>query len=141
VAFVYAETRESSKVQEALGNSRGVLVSDFYAAYDSLVQRAHQKCLVHLMTDVNDDLSKRPFNEEMKEIAQRFAGLLKPIIDTIDRFGLKACRLRRHRRSVEEYYDVLSSRTFETEVAAGYKKRFEKSRIKMAAVRWTNMSA
>jgi hypothetical protein len=34
------------------------------------------------MRDVNDDLSKQPFNEEMKEIARRFASLVKPIIDT-----------------------------------------------------------
>ena len=147
VAFVYAETREGSTLQEVLGNFRGVLVSDFYAAYDSLGQCAHQKCLVHFMRDVNEDLSKQPFNEEMKEIAQRFAGLLKPIIDTVDRFGLKARYLRRHRRSVDQFYDVLSSRTFETEVAAGYKKRFEKNRNSLFTfldhdgVPWNNNNA
>jgi predicted RecB family nuclease len=88
VAFIYTETREGSTLQEVLGNFRGVLVSDFYAAYDA-IECAQQKCLVHLMRDVNDDLSKRPFNEEMKEIAQRFASLLNPIIETVDRFGLK----------------------------------------------------
>jgi Transposase IS66 family len=147
VAFVYAETREGTTLREAVGNFRGVLVSDFYAAYDSLDQCAHQKCLVHLMRDVNDDLSKQPFNEEMKEIAQRFAGLLKPIIDTVDRFGLKTRYLRRHRRSVEQFYDVLTSRTFETEVATSYKKRFEKNRNSLFTfldhddVPWNNNNA
>ena len=99
------------------------------------------------MRDVNDDLFKQPFNEEMKEIAQRFAGLLKPIIDTVDRFGLKARYLRRHRRSVDQFYDVLSSRTFETEVAAGYKKRFAKNRNSLFTfldhddVSWNNNNA
>jgi hypothetical protein len=99
------------------------------------------------MRDVNDSVSKQPFNEEMKEIAERFARLLKPIVDTVDRFGLKARYLRRHKRSVEQFYDVLSKRTFDTEVAAGYKKRFEKNRNKLFTfldhdgVPWNNNNA
>jgi predicted RecB family nuclease len=146
VAFIYTETREGSTLQEVLGKFRGVLVSDFYAAYDS-IECEHQKCLVHLMRDVNDDLSKQPFNEEMKEIARRFASLLRPIIETVDRFGLKARYLRKHKRSVEQFYDVLSKQTFETEVAGGYKKRFEKNRDKLFTflghdgVPWNNNNA
>jgi predicted RecB family nuclease len=146
VAFIYTETREGSTLQEVLGKFRGVLVSDFYAAYDS-IECAQQKCLVHLMRDVNDDLSKQPFNEEMKEIARRFAGLLRPIIETVDRFGLRARYLRKHKRSVEEFYDSLSRQAFETEVAAGYKKRFEKNRntlftfLDHDGVPWNNNNA
>lgn len=73
VAFVYSETREASTLQDILRSFRGVLVSDFYAPYDS-VECAQQKCLVHLMRGINDDLSKHPFNDEMKGIAERFAG-------------------------------------------------------------------
>jgi len=99
------------------------------------------------MRDVNDDLSKQPFNEEMKQLAQLFANRLKPIIDTVDRFDLKARYLRRHRRSVEQFYDVLSNLTFETEVVAGYKKRFEKNRNSLFTfldhdgVPWNNNNA
>ena len=146
VAFIYTETREGSTLQEVLGNFRGVLVSDFYAAYDA-IECAQQKCLVHLMRDVNEDLSKQPFNGEMKEIARRFGSLLKPIIETVDRFGLKARYLRRHKRSVEQFCDVLSEQTLETEVAARYKKRFEKNRNKLFTfldhdgVPWNNNNA
>ncbi len=66
VAFVYGGTREAKTPQEVLRNFRNVLVSDFYAAYDSF-DCAHQKCLIHLMRDINEDLRKQPFNEEMKE--------------------------------------------------------------------------
>jgi hypothetical protein len=86
--------------QAILLNSRGVLLSDFYAAYDSM-PCAQQKCLVHLMRDLNEDLSKQPFNEEMKEMAQSFANLLKPMIETVNRFGLRAYHLRRHKASVK----------------------------------------
>ncbi|HWC17996.1 MAG TPA: IS66 family transposase [Terriglobales bacterium] len=146
VAFIYTETRGGSTLQQVLGKFRGVLVSDFYAAYDA-IECAQQKCLIHLMRDVNDDLLKRPFNEEMKEIARRFASLLNPIVETVDRFGLKARYLRRHKRSVEQFYDVLSKQTFETEMAVGYKKRFEKNRNKLFTfldhdgVPWNNNNA
>ncbi len=51
VAFVYSETREASTPQRLLLNFTGVLISDFYAAYDS-IHCAQQKCLIHLMCRV-----------------------------------------------------------------------------------------
>ncbi len=146
VAFVYSETREASTLQDVLRGFRGVLVSDFYAAYDS-IECAHQKCLIHLMRDVNDDLCKQPFNEEMKGIAERFARLVKPMIETVDRFGLKAHYLRKLKRSVDQFYDTLSKQDFQTEVAVGYKKRFEKNKNKLFTflnhdgVPWNNNNA
>ena len=41
----------------------------------------------------------------MKEIVQEFATLLKPIIETIDRFGLKARFLRKHKLAVTRFYE------------------------------------
>src|SRR4029077_5454465 len=86
VAFVYSDTREASTAQELLKKFNGVLVSDFYAGYDS-IDCAQQKCLIHLIRDINDDLSKEPFNEEMKELGQEFARLVRPMIESVDRFG------------------------------------------------------
>jgi hypothetical protein len=126
VAFVHSESRDAATPQAILLNFSGVLISDFYAAYDS-IPCAQQKCLVHLIRDLNDDLSKQPFNEEMKELAQNFADLLKPMIDTLDRFGLRAYHLRRHKASVNKFYDVLSQRLYQTEVAVSYKRRFERN--------------
>ena len=146
VAFVYSETREATTVQNVIRNFTGVLVSDFYAAYDS-IECAQQKCLIHLMRDVNEELSKQPFNEEMKELAQEFANLVKPMIESVDRFGLKAHYLRKHKCSVNRFYDSLSKRKYQTDVAAGYKKRFEKNRTKLFTfldhdgVPWNNNNA
>jgi hypothetical protein len=103
VAFVYSESRDAITPQSILANFSGVLISDFYAAYDS-IPCTQQKCLVHLMRDLNDDLSTQPFNEELKALAQNFANLLKPMIETVDRFGLKAYHLRRHKSSVNRFY-------------------------------------
>ena len=146
VAFVYSETREATTPQRVLSNFAGVLISDFYAAYDS-IHCAHQKCLIHLMRDLNDDLAKQPFNEELKELAQDFVKVLRPVIDSVDRFDLKACHLRKHRDSVNRFYEALSRRDYQTEVAAGYQKRFERNSGKLFTfldhdeVPWNNNNA
>ena len=86
--------------REMLDGFSGVLVSDFYAAYDS-IPCAQQKCLIHLMRDINEDLHKNPFDDELKEIAERFGALLRNIVETIDTYGLKARHLRKHRKPAE----------------------------------------
>jgi predicted RecB family nuclease len=146
VAFVYSETREARTVQDVLLSFRGVLVSDFYAGYDS-IDCPQQKCLIHLIRDVNDDLCKQPYNEEMRNMAQAFSDLVKPMIESVNRFGLKAQHLGKHRRSVNQFYDALSKHDYQTDVAAGYRKRFEKNRNKLFTfldhdgVPWNNNNA
>ena len=130
VVLVYSESREASTAQNALQQFRGVLVSDFYAAYDSIAC-VQQKCLIHLMRDINDDLIKQPFNDEMKEIRKLFAEPLRPIIDSVVLFGLKARYLRKHRSAVERFYRSLLVREYQTDVAAGYARRFEKNRDRL----------
>jgi hypothetical protein len=146
VAFVYSATREARTVQDVLLSFRGVLVSDFYAAYDS-IECPQQKCLIHLIRDMNDDLCKQPYNEEIRTMAQAFSDLVKPMIESVDRFGLKAHHLRKHVRSVNRFYDALFKRDYQTDVAAGYKKRFRKNRNKLFTfldhdgVPWNNNNA
>jgi hypothetical protein len=70
VVFAYSERREGSFLKDFLVGFSGVLVSDFYAVYDS-IDCPQQKCLVHLIRDMNDDLLKNPFNEEFKKSRQR----------------------------------------------------------------------
>src|SRR5262249_48895425 len=103
VIYHYTKTREGDFLQELLRGFSGVLVSDFYAAYDSM-NCAQQKCLIHLMRDLNDDLLKQPFNEELKALVREFARLLKSIIEAVDRFGLKAHFLRKYKTSVWRFY-------------------------------------
>jgi hypothetical protein len=65
VVYFYSETREGNLLQELLRDFKGVLVSDFYAAYDS-ISCAQQKCLIHLMRDLNDAVLDYPFDEELR---------------------------------------------------------------------------
>ena len=124
-----------------------MLVSDFYTGYDSITC-SQQKCLVHLMRDINEDLCKQPFNEEIRDISRKFAALLRQIVESVDRFGLKARHLRKHRPAVDQgYFKEILGRTYQTEVATGYQKRFAKNRDRLFTfldhdgVPWNNNNA
>jgi predicted RecB family nuclease len=146
VAYFYTETRDGDFLQELLKEFKGVLVSDFYATYDS-VNCPQQKCLIHLMRDLNNDLLKEAFNEELKVLVRKFAMLLKPIIETIDQFGLKAHFLRKHKVFVEDFYKEISQCNYKSDIVVKYKKRFEKNRDKLFTfldydgIPWNNNNA
>src|SRR5262249_58228921 len=103
----------------------GVRVSDFYAAYDA-AKCPQQKCLIHLVRDINNDLFKCPFDEKLKQLAQQLVAVLKPIIETIDRFGLKQYHLNKHKEEVARYLCQMSAQTYESETARKYQKRILK---------------
>jgi hypothetical protein len=146
VAYVYAESRESAILEDVLDGFSGVLVSDFYAAYDS-VPCAQQKCLIHLMRDINEDLHRNPFDDELKEIARRFGVLLREIVETIDTYGLKARHLRKHRKSAAGFIEHVDAMKCTTEAGLALKKRIEKNRDKLFTflnydgVPWNNNNA
>jgi predicted RecB family nuclease len=130
VAYVYTESRESAILEDVLDGFSGVLVSDFYTAYDS-VPCAQQKCLIHLMRDINEDLHRNPFDDELKEIAGRFGALLREIVDTIDTYGLKARHLGKHRKPAARFIEHVVAMKCATEAGLALKKRIEKNRDKL----------
>ena len=96
---------------------------------------------------MNDHIYKEPFNQEIKQIVQAFAALLIPIIDTIDRFGLKARFLRKHKLAVTRFYDALLCRKYSTELAEKVQARLKKNRARLFTfldydnVPWNNNNA
>jgi hypothetical protein len=131
---------------EFLSGFNGVLVSDFYSAYDS-ISCEQQKCLVHLIRDLNEDVLKEPFNDEMKALVHEFTVLLKPVVETIDRFGLKAHFLRKHKVQVARFYQRLLSCKYQAELARRAQDRFRKNEGKLFTfldydnVPWNNNNA
>jgi hypothetical protein len=146
VVYVYSPSREGKLVQQLLKDFTGVLVTDFYAAYDRLSCR-HQKCLIHLIRDLNDELLRNPFNDELKCLVTKFAFLLRPMIKTIDRFGLKARFLRKHKHEVKRFFKYLASSHFTSETAVKCKQRLERNRESLFTfldydnVPWNNNNA
>ena len=146
VVHILAESREGETIKELLKEFKGVLVSDFYDAY-SAIACPQQKCLVHLMRDLNDEILDNPFDDEMKSIVARFAGLLKPMIDAIDRRGLKRFFLNKHLVEVDRFYRFLETTDFDSDAALKCKSRFERNRdtlftfLRYDGVPWNNNNA
>jgi len=143
---LYAPSREGSAIQALLRDFSGVLVSDFYAAYDA-AECPQQKCLIHLIRDLNDELLKHPFDGRLKRLVADFSGLLKPMIETVDQRGLKKRFLGRHRAFVDQFYRRLESGCGASEAASKVIDRLKKNRNRLFTfldfdgVPWNNNNA
>ena len=121
-------------------------MSDFYAGYDGM-ECPQQKCLIHLIRDLNEALLKHPYDDDLKEQARSFTDLMTAIVRTIDRHGLKARFLKKHLNSVERFYRELSIMRPASEVAHKCKDRFERNReglftfLRYDDVPWNNNNA
>ncbi len=147
VAYVYSPTREGAILEEeTLRGFHGVLVSDFFPVYES-IECEQQRCLVHLIRDLNDDLFKNQFDLEYKAFVQKFGELLKPIIVTIDRFGLKQRFLSKHKREVEKFFSAYVDCEGISELTRKYQTRFAKNRNRLFTfldhngIPWNNNNA
>ena len=125
VYYLYRSTRETEFLREMLAPFRGVLVSDFYTGYDYLPCE-QQKCLVHLVRDIDDDLLRNPLDQELKRLAEAFGTLLRSIVGTIDRFGLRCRHLKKHKREVNRFMEDEVAKELTSELATKYAKRFKK---------------
>jgi predicted RecB family nuclease len=147
VVFRLTETRETTLIQEMIGNYEGIFVSDFYGGYDAFKCR-QQKCLAHLIRDLNDDLWKNPFNGDVETFALKVNNLLLPIFDDIERYGLKTRNLRKHVRRVQLFYERdIDGASSACEVVARYQKRFFRYReslftfLEHDGIPWNNNAA
>jgi len=125
VWYLYKDSRSGEFLRDLLSDFRGVLISDFYSAYDSICC-PQQKCLLHLLRDFNDDLKNNPFDEEFKTIAGKFGRILRTIIDTVDRYGLKKRHLHKHKKGAAAFVECVRTTTFNSDAALRYQKRFRK---------------
>jgi hypothetical protein len=147
VVFMLRPNRETEFLKPLLSTFKGTAVTDFYGGYDAL-PCTQQKCLVHLIRDLNDDLWKSPFDDELEGFVAAVRDLLVPLLEDVQRFGLKARHLRKHRIKVEHFYrDIITGQTSVREATARYRKRFERykqslfSFIENDGVPWHNNAA
>lgn len=123
VIFKLTATRESDIARNFLANYNGVLISDFYAGYDSMRCR-QQKCWVHLIRDINDDLWNSPFDSEFESFVLKVRNLIVPIFEKIDECGLKAEHLSKFDSDIEQFYTETINRDYRSDLALKYQKRF-----------------
>jgi hypothetical protein len=146
VVFFYKSSRTTEFLPGMLKGFKGVLVSDFYSGYDSM-ECLQQRCLVHIIRDLNNDMLKHPFDRELATLAGGFAHLMQHIVETIDRFGLKTRYLARHKESVTAWIRGLENESFGSDFAEGYRKRFLKNQNRLFVfldhdgIPWNNNNA
>lgn len=146
VVYLWSATREAKTATDFLSGFKGVLVSDFYAAYDSIAC-PQQKCLIHLARDLNEALLKEPFNLELRGFAREVTGLMTAIVATVDRFGLKRHHLKKHIPDVERFFGTTMAGRYESASTRKFQTRFKKYRGKLFTflehdnVPWNNNNA
>jgi transposase len=75
--FLYRKSRSASVVKEVLGEKfEGVVVSDFYGAYNAHLG-LHQRCWVHLLRDIHELKGKHKEDRQLKQ----WAGAVKAIYE------------------------------------------------------------
>jgi len=146
VVFMFRPTREGDFLKELLKDFHGVLVSDFYAVYDSL-DRPQQKCLIHLMRDMNQELLNNPYDAELQSITGPFGRLLRSLVVTVDEHGLRRRCLQRHERDVASFFEHIKGESFRSEAAETLRERLLKYReklftfIRYDGIPWNNNNA
>ena len=147
VIYLSKRTRKGDFLKEFLRSFNGILVSDFYSAYNSL-DCLQQKCLVHLIRDLNNDLIKNQFDSDFQSFVIEFGKLLrKIIIETIDKYGLKKRHLGKHKNDVNKFFNTFIDKESKSEILEKYQKRFRKYRKKLFlfldydGIPWNNNNA
>ncbi len=128
VVFRMTETREATIVHEFLSGYQGILISDFYPGYDAVKCR-QQKCLVHLIRDLNDDLWKSPFDSEFESFILEVKNLLVPVLAAVQKYGLKKRHLQKFSKQIDHFYErVITDRTYRSDLTVKYQSRFKRYR-------------
>ena len=146
VAYVFRPSREGNFLKEMLHRFKGVLVSDFYAAYDG-VDCPQQKCLIHLIRDLNQILLANPFDTEVQAATEQFGSILRQTVATIDERGLRRYYLRRHRADIDRYFELVAASSPHSEAAQAIRDRLLRYRKKLFTfvdyddVAWNNNNA
>lgn len=147
VVFRVTETRESTLVHELFSDYKGVLISDFYGGYDAVTCR-QQKCLVHLIRDLNNDLWDDPYNREYEAFVSEVKHLLVPIFEAEKQYGLKKRHLSKFTKSVHRFYrENIDKAHSNCELIAKYQKRFQRYRdsvftfLELDGIPWHNNTA
>jgi hypothetical protein len=128
--YVFRPSREGDFLRVLLKNFKGVLVSDFYSAYDGL-SCPQQRCLIHLMRDMNRAILDNPFDQELDSITSPFGAILRSIVMTMDNHGLKRRLLQTHTKAVARFFDELAKTVYESDASKGLQERLLRNRHRL----------
>ena len=144
--YFFKDSREGSFLPDMFKDFGGVLVSDFYTAYDFL-ECPQQRCLVHLMRDFNEEMQRHPFDSELKVLASRFSTVLKSAVATIDQYGFRRRYLAKHKKTALTFCHWAASCEFASMPAERLRSRIVKYQGQLFTfldhdgVSWNNTNA
>ena len=146
VIYMLRTDRSTEFLNELLHDFNGVLISDFYKGFDKLPCK-QQKCLIHLLMDVNDMVFREQQNEQLIVISAKFSELMRRIVNTIDKFGLRKRNLNKHNSDVDSFFEFLSELEPTSKSVEKLKKRLLANRNQLFTflnfndVPWNNNNA
>jgi predicted RecB family nuclease len=147
VIFKLTETRETDIVYQILEKYEGILISDFYAGYDSIPCK-QQKCWVHLIRHLNKDLRENPFDMEYEGFILEVRSLIIPIMEAVQKYGLKKFHLQKFEKEVDIFYrDSIENKQYKSELTLKYQQHFKKYRdslfafLRQDGIPWHNNTA
>jgi predicted RecB family nuclease len=147
VIFRLSKTREGAIAHQFLKHYDGILISDFYTGYDRVACR-QQKCWVHLIRDLNDDLWESPFDSEYETFVAEVRNLIIPIMEAVQQYGLKKRHLHPFMKQVNTFYTgTITDKLYTSELVLKYQKRFDRYRdslftfLEYDGIPWHNNTA
>ncbi len=147
VIFKLSKTREAAIAYEFLEDYHGILITDFYSGYDAIACR-QQKCWVHLIRDLNDDLWEYPFDSEYETFVSEVRNLIIPIMEAVQKYGLRKRHLQKFMQHVEAFYRrTITGKQYTSELVIKYQKRFVRYReslftfLEYDGIPWHNNTA
>ena len=110
VAVCHIDRSRGGKVPRAvLGDSyRGVLITDFYSAYNNVASGAKQRCLVHLLRDLKRIEECTAKNDPERRFAERLKTLVFQAVELSEkRKDLTASNYKLRRDAIVESFEEL----------------------------------
>jgi len=147
VIFQLSKTREATIAHKFLKDYDGILITDFYSGYDAIACR-QQKCWVHLIRDLNDDLWEYPFDSEYETFVSEVRNLIIPVMEAVQKYGLKKRHLQKFMQQVSAFYTkTITGKQYTSELVITYQKRFIRYReslftfLEYDGIPWHNNTA
>ncbi len=97
---------------------------------------------------MNNDLWQAPFDAELEQLVLEVKNLFVPIMEAVQKYGLKKWHFKKFNNAVERFYkEWISDRRYKSEQALKYQKRFERYRqslfmfLEQDGIPWHNNAA
>jgi len=123
--YTLSEKRDYKVPSDLLNEYKGVLVCDFYSAYEK-VKCKQQKCLVHVLRDFQKALKKAPYDNELKNFIEDFIKIFKPIFSELRTKNPDYSLIKSKKGEIRKKLKVLIKKEVLSQNVNKFKKRFKK---------------